>query len=305
MKHYSKSLDLLLAATQFSLKGQPEKAAKYFMLATQQRDMKATLAGLDKLNADNKARAEAAKAEASTATAKPEDGAKRVAKFLKEHAATRKQVAAKKAGSQTADTDADIFNETINKMTRQEADLDDVLELPEETAGEDNGQGESDLDVGQDDASDLEYSPTEETADEDELDLSDLGDLSDLEEDDFGDDEFGEDVQANTTGEGDVDERAPIPQCSDEVPEGETSPGLPPVPKAEDTDVTTPGGGGGGSSIPSQNDSTKEEKEARASTAVARVNRVNKNLAALSRQTALTQAARVAIAKPKQKPAVK
>lgn len=262
MKHYSKSLDFLLTASQFALKGKHAEAAKYFSVAMAQRDLKATLLALDKLQSDNQVRAQAA----STQTT---GGPARIAKFLK----GKTVAAAPKGKKTTADTDADIFRETLDSMSSEEADVDDILELPAETAGDDNGQGESDLDVGNDDASDLDFSPAEETSD---MDFTDLADLDDLSDEDFGDDDFGDDVEANTTGEGDLETR-PDPECDpNDTPEGDTAPDLPPVPKPEDTTVTS------------------KLKKPTATEQKAQLTKVHKNLAALSRMTTVTQAARVA-----------
>lgn len=264
MKHYSKSLDLLIAAQQFALKGNSEKAAKLFARAIAQKDLKPTLAALERLQARNYAAEQAAVASAP----------KTAAQVIAAKNAKQKKV--------KADSQDDIFNSTIDEMT-VEADLDDVMELP--VAGTDSGFGESSEDVGNDDASDLDFSPSEELGDGDfddadfGDDLEGLDDLGDLSDEDFGLDDIdeGDDVLANTTGEGDVDTREDTTEDPNDTPEGQTSPGLPPVPKAEDTTVTS------------------KVKPA----GITKLNRVHANLAALQKMQRLTTVARVATPKPK------
>lgn len=288
MKHYSKSLDLLIASQQLALKGKMQESAKYFAKALKQKDLKKTLAALDQLNGENARREHAEAAGLKSTTAKPAP-----APVVKRKAATA--------------SDADIFNETIDNMSAEEADLDDVLEMPEE-AGADNGQGESDLDVGNDDASDLETSPTDEEATFDDMDFTDLADLNDLSDEDFGDEDFGSE-EANTTGEGDLDTRPEVVCDPNDLPEGETAPTPPAVPKAEDTTVVSKArtaaleakrkklieakrkalAGKSATAAPATVPATASKADR-----IARLTRVNHNLAALQRMSPVIQAARVA-----------
>jgi hypothetical protein len=282
MKHYSKSLDLLIASQQLALKGKMQESAKYFAKALKQKDLKKTLAALDQLNGENAKREQAEAAGLKPKVAKPAS-----APVVKRKATTA--------------NDSDIFNSLIDDMSAEEADLDDVLEMPE-TAGEDNGQGESDLDVGNDDASDLDTSPTEDTEEAtfDDMDFTDLADLSDLSDEDFGGDDFGSE-EANTTGEGDLDTRPPTPCDPEELPEGEEAPTPPPVPKAEDTTVVSKARTAALAARKKQLIQAKKAKALKLAQAspeekarIEKMTRVNHNLAALQRMSPVIQAARVA-----------
>jgi hypothetical protein len=281
MKHYSKSLDLLIASQQLALKGKMQESAKYFAKALKQKDLKKTLAALDHLNGENAKREQAEAAGLKPKVAKPAP-----APVVKRKATTA--------------NDSDIFNSLIDDMSAEEADLDDVLEMPE-TAGEDNGQGESDLDVGNDDASDLDTSPTEDTEEAtfDDMDFTDLADLSDLSDEDFGGDDFGSE-EANTTGEGDLDTRPPTPCDPEELPEGEEAPTPPPVPKPEDTTVVSKARTAALAARKQQLIQAKKAKQAKVKASpedqarIAKLTRVNHNLAALQRMSPVIQAARVA-----------
>jgi hypothetical protein len=281
MKHYSKSLDLLIASQQLALKGKMQESAKYFAKALKQKDLKKTLAALDHLNGENAKREQAEAAGLKPKVAKPAP-----APVVKRKATTA--------------NDSDIFNSLIDDMSAEEADLDDVLEMPE-TAGEDNGQGESDLDVGNDDASDLDTSPTEDTEEAtfDDMDFTDLADLSDLSDEDFGGDDFGSE-EANTTGEGDLDTRPATPCDPEELPEGEEAPTPPPVPKPEDTTVVSKARTAALAARKQQLIQAKKAKQAKVKASpedqarIAKLTRVNHNLAALQRMSPVIQAARVA-----------
>jgi hypothetical protein len=281
MKHDSKSLDLLIASQQLALKGKMQESAKYFAKALKQKDLKKTLAALDHLNGENAKREQAEAAGLKPKVAKPAP-----APVVKRKATTA--------------NDSDIFNSLIDDMSAEEADLDDVLEMPE-TAGEDNGQGESDLDVGNDDASDLDTSPTEDTEEAtfDDMDFTDLADLSDLSDEDFGGDDFGSE-EANTTGEGDLDTRPPTPCDPEELPEGEEAPTPPPVPKPEDTTVVSKARTAALAARKQQLIQAKKAKQAKVKASpedqarIAKLTRVNHNLAALQRMSPVIQAARVA-----------
>jgi hypothetical protein len=281
MKQYSKSLDLLLTASQFALNGNHEKAAKFFTQAMAQKDLKTTLIALDKLQGANLEAAKTIQTAANKTTTRTPTASGRVATFLAEKAKAKGKMG-KDGKPKKVQATEDEFNSVMDDMTEEDADLDDILELP--VSGTDNGNGESDLDVGNDDASDLDFSPTES------LNLADLDDLRDLDDDDFGSDDLGE--EASTTGEGDVDDRDPIVQCSDDLPEGEEAEDIGKPDKAEDTDLVTPGGGGGGNSKGKAGD--KSEARVRK---IKQMNRVNRNLAALQNMTSVTQAARVALAR--------
>lgn len=244
---YSKALDILIAAQHFGLKGDRKKAFALFEKALKQKDLKPALAALEALQASS----------------------------FKKMEASLKQPARSKVKA----NDADIFNDTMDEMS-EEADLDDVLEMPVADGGE------SEFDTDGDDAMDLDFSPSEEFSSEDDLDLSDdlegLDDLGDLSDEDFGEEDFGSDsfdVEefASTTGEGDLEDREAVIEDNADTPEGEPAKDIGDPDEAEDTTVVS---------------KLKSSK-------VSHLNLVHANLAALRAQKKLTTAARVAVKIPK------
>lgn len=225
-RQYSIALDLLLSSVAASAKGKYEKAAKLYDAALRSPDFAKTLATLDKEQGDALAAYKAAKAATAAApkkddaTAKKEENAtpgQRMSSFLsglhakreaaKVKAPAKKAVAvadpSKKSApapaakkTEKADAQDDEFDSIINEMTEAstiDQILDPALDLTDD--GVDNGggddtsaiprptptvnkadadpspgNGESDLDTDQDDLMDL-----------------DLADLTDLSDDDFGD----------------------------------------------------------------------------------------------------------------------
>lgn len=195
MKHY-RSIDLLITAAQQHAAGRFEKAASLFDRAVTSKDFTQALSYLERRQqaayAQSQTKVVAKPTEVKPVAKKvaPETAGQRLAAFLIEVAAKKVAKTKKTAKGKglpfggkmappfkkkaKASPDAEIFEETMDSMSEEEAglgddldgltvqdvdgsdldtDMDGVEELP--LAGADDGQGESDLDTDMDDASDL------------------------------------------------------------------------------------------------------------------------------------------------------